>query len=382
MNRLSTLLVVIALIVPAAAHAAPPPAVGYIFDISASAKPYNKEMLAEQTALVAALPDGVHLLAWSLSDTMNAIADETISDRVRSEVRARFEALPVAGSYTDLGTALTTAVGAVGSRRGHSIVVFTDGNARARRGSRFRGRTFASLLEDRGIVPDDVEVLVRLFGDSDQLIVSRSNVRVLRTPTDWRAALGLPKPSSAPVAVPVPPQAAGRRNAWLVAGGATTIAIGLIVALILVKRTRRPEDEAVTVDTPIDEAATSKGPATTFVVRVTAGDQEQVARLDAERPTVTVGGRYDADLFIGDAARSIVRIELGADGRTVSLQNIGEEPIKVGGLKLATGTRQTLPSDYVQVGLGSTHIVHIYPRADELVEQPAAPRLALAGRRG
>lgn len=179
---------------PSSIHAA---AVSYstratIIDISDT--PFAAAIAAEHVALIDALPDRDRVLTWTVADKSTLIEDVVLTERSRPPLRDRLGRIATKGHNVDIADAISYVVDTLPrvDRRARLIVLFCTGKLRAPDGSPFHGRSLASVLEDRGIVPDDVQLIVRLFGEADPLVVSRRNIVVLRTPTNWQARLHLP----------------------------------------------------------------------------------------------------------------------------------------------------------------------------------------------
>lgn len=344
-------------------------------DTSKSMVRYLPEVRSDVAALVDALGSSGTVSLVSIDSSAHTLFEHELDAPSRKSLIETVKRLVAAGQQTDLGNGLES-IRILRSHGRTRIFLFTDGNPKVARGSKFYNRSFEQLLNDRILVPDDVEVFVRIYGTS-ALKLQRPNVRVFRSAPNWKSALSEGSENLDTNSQP-PAPAAGISSKWLMGGIVT--AMVTVLSLILIVRMRRVESArkaAAQAEAKmrlpveiVDEEQPPEVPAPVFRPRVVveADGTTRSAALDQEHREVKIGDSWDADLFIDDCAgcAAVLRVS-GSENQSrlpVSLENRGNSSLSIGSLQVEPGRSQALPFGYVEIRLGNT----VFHKFDQLVE--------------
>jgi hypothetical protein len=355
-----------------------------VLDNSAVASAFLPQQLVEIKELIAQMPDGESLTIVRAAPTSRTVFDGLLGGDTRLNLGATLATVRASKTGADLGAALAVAT-SLAAREGGAkrIIILTAGLSHPPRRSAFFGKSLDDLLKDSGLVPNDVRVIVRLYGESP-LNTSRDNVRSIRSTPNWKNELASagpaqPKgqPSEGAQGQPVPVRY--RFGSWLLAGALTlaTIAVFGIWAwrqkLARAEESRLKEEERRLLSSASSTPEKGNAPEKDRVVySIDTGETELKLNDDEE---LLLGEHWDAAAFFQADGASV---RLSADSGVLKVENAGSGSVSVGTLALQSGEARRLPARYIEITVGG-HLVSISPeivRAEDAAkESPVRPQL-------
>lgn len=333
------------------------PSVAVVVDVSRSTQSVFEASKREQQALIAALPNGSQCVILTAGGTANRIFEGRLDANRRAEAQRVVGALAATEWNSDLAAGVIDALASVASSPGpKEIWMFTDGDLRPRRGSPYRGRTFASVLSDVQIGPG-TKVFVRLIGNG-KLVVTRPQISVITAAPDWPSHYRGPA-QTPPAAPTVKPNYA----VWW-AGSAVALIAALLTAGMIWRHMEAENDQralqavlAAEVEEPAKRPA---GPVRTYKVRQMGGATFELDP-DGTRELI-IGDGALADIELTGAEGSGLRLRLEGKGSESApvLENTGRAAAFVGSRRLGTGDVRTLPKSGCELRVGR-ELFFIYP---------------------
>ena len=341
----------------AAAAQNPRRVVAIVHDPSQSQREWSAPTAADQQRLIAALPAGTRVLVFTAGLRVRRIFEGDLNPVRRSEVLKQLQSVPQTEPNTDLGVALADALRAVAASDGDkTIVFFSDAQNRPAPGSRYRGRSFESILNAANL-PANTRIVVRVYG-AEPLNVTRTGIAIVRDTPDWTALLDLaPKQ---PIPPPPAPPGWKKWRFWI----AFAIA-GVVAVCALFWHKLAPADQGRSglldrVELPVDAPAPPERHTVTRY-RIQAGS----AFIDLEpglRESAVIGDTPIADLALTSAEGAWVRVNLRGEPElaTLTLDNVGPAPLYIGSRRIPPRASLELPSRYLEARLGR-ELLRIYP---------------------
>jgi hypothetical protein len=372
-SKIAFLPMIVLLVVgtPLIAVASGQDATALVIDGSKGMARFADQANADERQVLSALPDGQRVILIKVDAKAAIIFNEKLDQNTRTRLGQAILAVGSTGVYADLGAALVESVrglSQVGGKK--TIIILSDGVARAPRASVFRWKSSEQILGDPTIVPGDIDVRLRIYGTA-KLTASRPNVHVYNVPPSWSQVVGA---SLVPPSIPGPlthePRTDRGFAVWLAAGvSVIVLLVGAVGLLWYLKR--RGEQQRQILDAEVEltkpVAPTVEVPAIQPVLEyklrfvVTLIETGRRETIDDRTPSMVIGDRWDADIELPECDAACVRLILNRDARSkLSLENCGETPILVGSVEVPSRGSQWLPECYLELSVGG-RLVSVYP---------------------
>jgi hypothetical protein len=320
---------------------------------------------AEAVQVVDALPSGTRLVILAVRGHTEKLFDAVLDSKNRSAAIETVRKISPTGAQTDLGEAMAKATFEVmNSAAPRRVCILTDGRHLPDHESIYRGRSFEALL-DRPDLPADILWAIRLFGNSP-LHVSRSNVVIMRSASDWASLLGAPSaPADPSKRVPLPSAALSTPTQYWRAAGSLAVTVLVLIGIywLAFERKGRKASARQAMFERMKQAppplALPKDPEPApkklqYALTDPASGSQYKLGSD-EDSEVTFGGGWDVDFRVCDDLRYRVAVRT-KDGE-LEFENAGAVEVSVGAESIAPGKTLPLPPTLLVFVLGTTRLI-------------------------
>jgi hypothetical protein len=324
------------------------------------------------------LKDGTPVRIYGLNSKITPVYAGRLDAAGRELIRQKLKELPYR-RFTDITLGLTNAFGSAPDSdvAMPAVLILTDPKPVAPSHSAGVGKTLTQIMNDVVLVPDVLQVFLRIYGNDTAFKTTRSNVTLLAEKQAFAALIEKPQPKPPVEAAVEPPSTVA---IWkFVVGG--TLAIFMVAGLIVLRSLRRgggpnPQEEAALMLMPVrplvpaEPAVAPVAPSPVverrgFVLRV---DDDHLFHLDRGRPQIVLGDDWQSELDFEESGTAVI-FQLDDSRHRLHLSNRGPGEIRIGEVRLAAGGTRSLPAQRVEIGLGH-HLIVVLP---EVLSEPELP---------